>query len=191
MKILDVLNQSVKLNGPPVYLRCKKGSSSLAPQATRRCFIEKGWSFSCWMRLHEDQVSCMYDILKFQNLSSPSHGINIGLTFSEMEDGKSLSKSFTIRSIPMRSRQLHSIKNTPLAVGEWHFVVFSHNRGAFSSKNGNYNFQSFIDGEMIFQMFIPYPNVGNELMSVCIGGFRGDLGSTFLFETAIDEATVK
>lgn len=186
LQILDVLIQSIKLQGPEVYLHCEKGNAPLVPEITRS-HMEKGWSFTCWMRLNRDQVNGVYDILHFQNVSPPGHGLRIGLEAKKIAHIGSLTMSFIIQSIPIAENQPHSIEDSSLTLGRWHFVAFSH----IPSNAKSDNFQMYIDGEMVYEMFMPFPNLGDGLLSIAIGGFRGDLGQAFLYESAMSKATVE
>ena len=57
--------------------------------------------------------------------------------------------------------------------------------------NRTNNFQIFIDGLLSQEIYMPFPNLGDGLLSVAIGGFRGDLGQSFLYESSISEQTVE
>ena len=123
-QILDVLIQSVRLEGPEVYLHCP-GNSPLVPEVTRSR-MHSGWAFTCWMRLDRDQANGVYDILHFQNVSPPGHGLRIGLEAKKIAHIGSLSMSFIIQSIPIAENQPHNIEDSSLTLGRWHFVAFSH-----------------------------------------------------------------
>lgn len=158
--------------------------SGLYPMVHIKSRLQRGWSFTSWIRLSRNQRDGNYNIFSFEGLLRIS--INCRLITSS-----SITCSLHIESTSSSSGpKVVILPDLNLSPGRWHFLCLCHH-----SMSKSDNFVVFIDGISVEnRLTVPYPHFGstnnNGIFPMHIGGFIGDLGQCFVYEASVNAHTV-